>query len=96
MQQVKVDVLGLQLVELLIEVPVEILRTFDCPSRELGRQLDLVPISASERLAHHAFAVSSVVGIACIQIVHPVVDGIVKHSYRFGFIDFGTVAVLDG
>ena len=91
-QKIKVNVVGLQFLQLLVEVPVKILGGFDQPTGQLGCQLDPFSVSAFERPPEEPLTVSAMIGIGRVNIVHAVVNGIVDHACRFRLVNVGAVA----
>ena len=87
MDQVKVDVVCLQLSQLLIQKTIEIRRLLHHPCRELGREAHLFAISISERLANNQFAFAFVIGIRGVDVIHAMIDGRTQHPRRFSFVD---------
>ena len=94
--QVKVDVVGLELCELFIQKAVEVRRPLHHPGGELGRQPNLLAISILERPANDELALAIVIGIGSVDVIHAVIDGVTQHANRFGFIDIGAAALAIG
>jgi hypothetical protein len=86
-QQVKVNVVGLQLFELLVEQPVEILGGLDQPARQLGGQPHLFTIAILEHPPDDPFAVAAVVAIRRVHVIHAVVNGVVQHTSRLRLVN---------
>ena len=63
----------------------------DHAHRGLGGEHDLVAVAALERLAHDDLAVAAVIGIARVQVIDAVVDGIVQHADRLRLVDVGAI-----
>ena len=83
-QQVKVNVVGLELAELFVQQPVKVVRTLDLPAGQFGGQVHpLTIIAVLEGTAHDHFALPAVVGVSGVDIVHALVDGVVQHGAEF-------------
>ena len=83
MQQVEVDVVGLKLLQLLVENAVEILRPLHEKGRKLGGEAHLFAVSIAERTAHDELAFALVIGIGGINVIHAIVDGMAQHANGF-------------
>ncbi len=92
-QQVEVDVVGLELGQLLVEEAVKVGRRLHQPDRELGGQLHLVAVTVLQRSAHHQLALAFVVGVRGVNVIDAAIDGKAQHANRFGFIDIWTSAL---
>jgi hypothetical protein len=66
-QQVDIDVVGLQLLELLVEKPVTVLEFLDQPAGKLGRHPDLFPVAVPERLTDDTLAVLAVIVVRRVR-----------------------------
>jgi len=94
MQQVEINVIGLQLGKLLVQKPVEILGTFYFPARQLGSQAHSLAVTAGlEDASHKQLALVAMIGIGGVNIIHPLVDGMVHHAGCLRFINICGSAV---
>lgn len=88
MEQVKIDMIGLQALELLCQQAVEIVFSLIHPGRRLGGQIDLVAVATRQRLTHDLLGVAAYVVERGIDVVDAVVDGVVHHFDGFFDIHF--------
>jgi hypothetical protein len=91
MDQVEVDVVGLKADELLIQIPVHVIPGINEPARKLGSQVHLIAIAVLKCSADERFALSIMIGISGIYIIHSLINGIPEHFGRFGFIDMAVL-----
>ena len=96
MEQVKVDVVCLQLFQLLVQKAVEILNLFDFPAGHLGGQLDPLPVAILKGASQERLTRLPVVGVGCVYIIHAVVNGVPDHARSFRLIDLARVVVDAG
>ena len=85
--QVKVDVVGLQALQLVVEEEVEILLLFHREHRHFGGQVDLFPVAVPQGLAHQRLAGLVVIKIGGVDVVHAAVDGVADHADGPGLVD---------
>ena len=78
-QQIKIDMVSLQFAHLGVEEFIQFGFALHFPDRHLGDQVDFLTVAALERLANESFAGVVVVKVGRIDIVEPIVDGIVQH-----------------
>jgi len=86
-EQVVVDMVRTQFCQLLVKKTVHVRRRFHHPRGKLGREEDLLAISAFERPADHGFALSSVIRVRRINVVHAPVDSGMQHRRRARLVD---------
>ena len=90
MQQVEVH-LALQSLGLLIEQPVEVVRLFHQPARQLGRHFDPLAVTIAQRAAHQHLALRAVIAVRGVHVVHAVIDRITEHGGCQRLIDVARV-----
>ena len=88
MEQVEIDMIGLQTLELLCEQAIEIVFGLVHPGRRLGGQIDLVAVATRQRLTHDLLGVAAYVVERGIDVVDAVIDGVVHHFDGFFDIHF--------
>ena len=88
MQQVKVDVRGLQLGQLFLQDPVEIGDVLAHPGWGFGDQVEAVAGLGGDPLTDDFFAFIVVIRIGGINIVYAVLVGVIEHFHRFRTVDF--------
>ena len=93
MDEVKIDVAGLELCELLIQESVEIRRLLHHPRGQLSRQPHLFAIPILERPANHELALAIVIRVCGVDVIHAFVDGAPQHADRFRFVDVRAAAL---
>src|SRR5271157_3040758 len=74
MDEVIVNVIGVEFCKLGIEELVHILPLFDKPGREFCRKPDFFAVAVCKGTAHERLALSPVVGPGSVNVVYPVVD----------------------
>ena len=88
MKQIKVNMIRLQPFQLLIENALRILHTVYRPERKLGRQIEGISVIFLQHLTHQRLALSVVIRIGCIYVVHACGDRSVQHPLRFCLVYF--------
>ncbi len=94
--QVKVDVIGLQPVELLGKEALEIGLFIDQPLGQLGCQGYFLAVAVLQGPPDKAFAVAAVVAVGGVDVIHAAVDGIAQHAHGFRLVDLGIISVKNG
>jgi hypothetical protein len=87
MNQVEIDMVGLQPFKLLIQVAIHIGTRIDEPAGKLGSQVNLLAISSLESSAKEGLAFPVMVWVGSINVIHAVIDGIPDHLCSLFFID---------
>lgn len=72
--EVKIDVIGLQALQLLVKEALQILFLFHQPGRQLRCDGDLFAVAVLQRLAHDPLALLAQVDVRRIQVRHAAVD----------------------
>jgi len=93
-QQIKVDVVCLQPPQLLIEIAVHVPARLYQPAWQLGGQVHLFPVAALEGPTQERLALTVVIGIGGVNIVHAAVNSIPEHPGGMPLID--TAVLADG
>jgi hypothetical protein len=95
-EQIKVDRVGLQAFQLLIEQAVEIGAFFDQPDGRLGRNFHALAVAILQGFAEGDFAHLVVIDIGGVEIIHPRLDGFTNHLGGFFLVNVAAFAVQDG
>ena len=80
--EIKIDGIGPEPNELLVEILVHVLPGLYKPARELGREVHLFAIPAGKCPSDERFALAVVIGIRGIDIIHTMVDRVPEHPGR--------------
>ena len=91
--QIIIDMIGLQLHELLVQVFIHVFPALDHPGGKLGGQADFFPVSAEKCLAGDDLALAVMVWVSGIDVIYTIIDRIPDHPDRFCLIH---VAILLG
>ena len=86
-QQIEIDMAGLQLDELLVEQAIEVVRALDQPGWQLGGQADALAVAVAEGLAHDDFTLAAVIGVGRVEVVHAGIDRMAHHRDGLVFDD---------
>ena len=81
--QVEVNVIRLQLLQLLAQHPVKILRSLHHPHRQLGGHLHPLAKSSRQRLAQHHLALPRVIWVGGVKVIHAALNGATNHGNGF-------------
>ena len=97
MEQVEIDMVGLQALKLLCEQAIEIVFSLIHPGGRLGGQIDLVAVATRQRLTHDLLGVAAHIVERGIDVVDAVIDGVMHHFdglFDIHFFDVRSVACL--
>ena len=89
-QEVKVHMVGVQLLQLLVQDAVEIPFRLNQDNRALGGQIHLFPVAIGQGFSHQGFTGPAVVRVSGIHIVDAAVNGVTDQPDGFFFINIGT------
>ena len=70
----------IQLLQLLVQQCLKILRLFQLPYRTFGCKIRFLPVAVSQRFSHDLLALSLVVWISGVDIIHALIDGMTDHG----------------
>ena len=84
MQEIEVDMVGLQPLKLLLEYG-HVIRI--CPVVELGGKIEAVSGKALHSLTHATLGISVLIDICGIEVVHTTLEGCLHHLMRFRIVD---------
>lgn len=98
MHQIKIDVVGLQTLELLVQKTIKIRWFLYQPAGGFGGQKNFVPIAVLERTAYQRFAGAAfahsltVVGIGGVDVIDALIDGLADQADGLSFVDLAVCA----
>src|SRR5665647_2086461 len=85
--QVKINMIGVQPDQLLIEVLIHVTTRCNQPAGKLRGEVNFFTIPAGECPADKGFTLTIMIRICRINIIHPVIDGIPEHLRCMVLID---------
>ena len=78
---------ALQALGLLVEQRVEVFRLLDLPVRELGRDLDPLPVAVLECTTDKRLALRAMIAVSGVHVVDAVVNRVAHHARGLRLVD---------
>jgi hypothetical protein len=86
MEEIKIEVVGLQFFELVVEEFIEVLALLHEPAGELGGEEHLVPQTARQDVAEGDLAQAVMVGRGRVNVIEPALKAAPDHALGFFFV----------
>ena len=87
MEQIEINVVGLQALELIFQKDVKVLGLFHSKHRHFGGQVYFIPITIFQCFAHQRLTLLVVIKIGGVYIIHPRINGAAEHPDGLGLVN---------